>query len=117
MKSVTMLSQICAQICAQKLHEHLGNAYTRISQHACQMTALMLHPSALLKMSMQEIRLPFSTLQESILEAKALEYNQLLFEGKHVCHLEGKVKKWWSTENISVALKIGGLPIALAEQV
>lgn len=66
-------------------------------------------------MSLLEVRLPFSTLQESILEAKALEYNQLLFEGKCVCRLEGKVEKWRSTENISMALKISGLWIALAK--
>lgn len=71
MKSVTTLSQICAQNCAQKLHERLGNVHAHTSKHACKVTGLKLHLSALLRMSMQEIRLPFSTLQESILEAKA----------------------------------------------
>jgi len=70
MKSVPMLSQICAQICAEKRHERLGKVHTPIPQPACKMRALMLHPSALLKVSMWEIRLPFSTLQGSLSEAK-----------------------------------------------
>lgn len=57
---------------------------------------------------MREIRLQFSTQQESNITSCYLKVN--------VCHLQGKVKKQCLTENISMVFKTGRAPTVLFEE-
>lgn len=59
-------------------------------------------------MSTREIRLQFSAQQESNITSCYLKVN--------VCHLEGKVKKRWLTENVSIVFKTGRAPTVLSEE-